>query len=313
MFNIYKNVVLKKCLFVVNYHRINVDSSLKNEFDDGVLGPNPEDFEKQLIWLKKNSDIVSEKDVLESLYTSRNLPKRSSMITFDDGYIDNFTSAYHLLRNNNVPAIFFIPTKNIEERRLGWWDQIAYCLKKTKENTIFFQGKTLNPHIKYFEAFDYIVSFIDYGKLSIENLIRELFLVCKVDAPSIESQDKHLMTWSNLKEMVSGNMTIGTHTHSHRILAHCSYEEQIEEIRSSKEIAESNIGCRILSMAYPVGGKRHFNYDSKKIAQESGYELCFSFYGGRNKTMNYDKYDMRRLEGSPTFSEFAKSIFINSR
>lgn len=63
----------------------------------------PKSFEKQLIWLKKNgfkSYFVSE--------ISPNLPEKSVIITFDDGYKDNFTNAFFLLKKYGFKATIFI-------------------------------------------------------------------------------------------------------------------------------------------------------------------------------------------------------------
>ena len=53
----------------------------------------------------------------------------AALITFDDGYRDNFEVAAPILRERNVPATFFLPTAFLEAPRLPWWDQVAYAIK----------------------------------------------------------------------------------------------------------------------------------------------------------------------------------------
>ena len=53
------------------------------------------------------------------------------LLTFDDGYRDNFDLAAPILRDRNVPATFFVPSGFLESPRLPWWDHIAYVIKQT--------------------------------------------------------------------------------------------------------------------------------------------------------------------------------------
>ena len=55
-----------------------------------------------------------------------------ALLTFDDGYRDNFDVAVPILRERNVPATFFIPTAFLESPRLPWWDHVAYVIKQTQ-------------------------------------------------------------------------------------------------------------------------------------------------------------------------------------
>ena len=53
------------------------------------------------------------------------------LITFDDGYRDNFDLAVPILRERGIPATFFLPTAFLDSPRLPWWDHVAYVIKQT--------------------------------------------------------------------------------------------------------------------------------------------------------------------------------------
>ena len=116
---------------VICYHRIRERTLRGNVFDDSVFGPSQDEFAQQLTWLKKNNDILSEGELISLVRGEISPPKRSVVLTFDDGYIDNYSLAFPVLKAFNVPAIFFIPTRSIEERSLGWWDLISYFIKSS--------------------------------------------------------------------------------------------------------------------------------------------------------------------------------------
>jgi peptidoglycan/xylan/chitin deacetylase (PgdA/CDA1 family) len=87
-------------------------------------------FEKQIRFLKKNYKILSGADLQEWLNRDGN-PVESKgakgvLITFDDGYGDNYTNALPILRRYLCPAIFFVSTGLINNDRQFEHDKKFY-------------------------------------------------------------------------------------------------------------------------------------------------------------------------------------------
>ena len=53
------------------------------------------------------------------------------MITFDDGYVDNYTSAFPLLRDAGLPACFLVCTGLMGAARMPWQEEWVCCLKNS--------------------------------------------------------------------------------------------------------------------------------------------------------------------------------------
>jgi len=51
------------------------------------------------------------------------------MLTFDDGYRDNYEKAFPILKRHGLKATFFVPTAFIDKRELSWWDTIAWMIR----------------------------------------------------------------------------------------------------------------------------------------------------------------------------------------
>lgn len=76
---------------------------------DGRLSVKPEDFKKQMEFLKNNNYHIATLDEIAGFIKGeKNLPQKTVALTFDDGYEDNFVNAFPILKKYNFPAAFFL-------------------------------------------------------------------------------------------------------------------------------------------------------------------------------------------------------------
>ena len=104
------NKTRKSFVLCLMYH------SVDNEKGKGGIFVN--EFEEHIKWIKDKKTFKMEE--LKNLnYT---LPKNSILITFDDGYKNNYTLAFPILKKYNMKATIFLNTKFIEkdETYLNW-------------------------------------------------------------------------------------------------------------------------------------------------------------------------------------------------
>ena len=125
-------------LVVLTYHRIAVPGVGSDPYYDPVISAMPEAFEAQLRFLATRFHILSLEALLDLVAdrssSARSLPtagKPLALITFDDGYRDNYQTALPILRRLGVPATFFIVTGFLDSAPLPWWDHVACVLKQT--------------------------------------------------------------------------------------------------------------------------------------------------------------------------------------
>lgn len=284
-------------IIVLNYHRIRpAGVPIESLFDDGVFGPTQPEFERQVKWLKKNFDLITESELLKLVSTPGARRNRYAAITFDDGYRDNYDLAWPVLRAQSAPAIFFICPGLIESGRLGWWDVIAYLVKKSRQAAITVMGVTLPLGSRKREAIAQLHEWIKLRPRSeTNNLLDELAVACNVSFPSSALQGAQLMTWQQVCEVSAGGVAIGSHTHRHPVLATLSENEQREELDTSKKELERRLDRPIRTLAYPVGGYQHFTAATMRIARECGYAGAFSFQTGGNIAGDIHPYNIRRL------------------
>jgi peptidoglycan/xylan/chitin deacetylase (PgdA/CDA1 family) len=82
------------------------------------------------------------------------------------------------------------------------------------------------------------------------------------------------LSWSQVAEMRAAGMSIGSHTWSHRNLAHLSIDAAEADLRRSREVLELRLGDPVRAIAYPWGKLgRHVNGETFTAARRAGFEL----------------------------------------
>jgi len=212
--------ILHKRKAVLMYHRI---ASPVNDY--WQLCVSPENFEQQLQVISKY--------------------KKNILITFDDGYIDNYSNARPLLEKYQLPAIFFIATGNIDSGKEFWWDQLEQL---TDASVYRERWEELFPlsHQQQQQA--------------LQNTTPRKEYLC--------------MSSEQLKEMSANKLfNIEAHTVHHPALAHQPEAVQKEEILQSIEWLHKLTGKKPTMLAYPYG---NYNEATINIAAEAGLKRAFT-------------------------------------
>jgi peptidoglycan/xylan/chitin deacetylase (PgdA/CDA1 family) len=302
-------------LIIFNYHRIYAHP-LFTQYDEGVFAHTEDVFLAQMKWIKNNFKIICEDELINILDEKITLVGRNAMITFDDGYIDNYELAFPILQHMQIPATFFIPCNQIEGVTPPWWDQVSYLLKTSKKEKINFNDtefdirsstqlikNTINDILRVFK---------NSPVVEVPGLLVNLVKSCETSLPEQTNLSKQFMTWSQIKEVSTKNITIGSHTMNHNILANLPEKEQREELQQSKKVLESKIDKTINSVAYPVGGPSAFNQSTTQIAKDVGYKLGYSFINGYYQNSDINRFEIRRIELAQNINLFKAQTILPS-
>lgn len=283
-------------VYVFNYHRIG-DSSL-TDFDRDIFSCRQDVFEQHLETIKQHFEIVTT-EKLARIVNKTKLEKRYALVTFDDGYLDNYTLAYPAMRQKNISGVFFLPTSLISGTDIPWWDEMAFILRSNVgqkvglpgvDELIQLQAQTLDKDIR---QFIYRAKRLEnYTAQQVLEHLREQFP--DVDSKTKAEQQQLFMNWSQVEDMAKGGMEIGSHTINHHILSRLSEDEQRHEIADSKTVIESELQRTVNVIAYPVGRHHCFDETTKKIAKQSGYQLGFNNEPHYNTTP-IDPFDINRF------------------
>lgn len=266
-----RKVIKKNEIILLGYHRICSKDSNDGLFNSDLISCAEEQFEKEVKFLKNNFDILTFKD-LDALGTNRGR-YRIAIITFDDGYLDNYLKAYPILKNNNVSAVFFIVPGVIDGFVEPWWELLAYYNKLDLISEIMSMAPSaLNKKMSEINEESNLIP------------LRKGYFIDK------------FMNWEQISEMHNNGMEIGCHTYSHYILSRCNNSEKIDEIIKAKDIIEDKINDKIVSFAYPIGSTSTYNEECITALKQMEIQYAITY---NNSTETYpfrNKYMIGRLQ-----------------
>jgi len=272
-------------LRILAYHRVLDDDPGSFQYDEGVISATTEVFERQVQFVAKNFDVISFKDLVQFELGTLPIPKWPLIITFDDGYRDNYTNAFPVMRRHALPATIFLAAEYIGKDRLFWWDLVAYCVKHSAATSVVLPDVSTVPvslataedkRLVIGNILQWIKRVPDKAK---NKLVDELPDLLHVTLPDLSKEPLQL-TWDEVREMAAGGIEFGSHTMTHPILSNVGTDALEHEIAGSKRLIEQELGKEIVAFAYPVGGQRHFNCEAQVAVAQSGFRYAVSYING---------------------------------
>lgn len=265
---------------ILAYHRVSPLSTVSALLKDSCV--DPPSFDKQMMYLKKNYNVVSLEQALEYLNSASNKLDNSIVITFDDAYADNYEYAYPILKKHGLAATVFVSTSFIGEKRMFWWDMLVDMLERTQKKTVDFSflGREYKFKLdREKQKTFYLIAHLfkrstPEEQETLTGILRGVFAVNEKVALFA------CLSWEQIREMSEHNITFGSHTHSHISLSSVLNGQLQEELIKSKEMLELNIKQRVTALAYPYGEQDDFDKDPVALVAQAGYRCALTMLQG---------------------------------
>ena len=217
------------------------------------------------------------------------LAGRKVAITFDDGYLDNFSLARDLLLRAGAPATFFVPIAPIDDQRPYWWDYLRDVVGRETKDFFAWLGERFpnGPLARLSTA-----GAMDEGD-SLDEMCRSLVQVLNSVSESLRRSfmDKLnqkfgpfrgkqlLMTWQDIRQLSDDGFAIGSHSCSHIPLTDLPPEIARREIVDSATLLEERLGRPASGFCYPRGSCNGEHID---MVADSGYPFAVTTQFGSN-------------------------------
>lgn len=255
-----------------------------------------ENLRQQMRYLGRHYRVMHLEDALEELYQpSHNMShdKRTPVVlTFDDGYLDNYTYGLSLARELHIPFTVFLIPGYVESGTCFWWLAGELLLNRTKVEKVTIEGKmyilptdraavakAIDRHLRCAESVE-----------SRETFLEQLQEALQVSLPTRiqEGIENTLLplNWDEVHEMkASGLVSFGAHTMHHPVLEHVIDAEEVSyEVGEARHVLEQHLGQSIRTFAYPIGKMKDIGDAGLSAVLAAGYTWAVTTIEDLNTT-----------------------------
>lgn len=266
---VWQAVALRGKAVVLMYHRVlDAEDRRRTGSHPGII-VSRDTFAAHMALLKRRFVVLSADDFTRHLREGRRFPDSSCLITFDDGWKDNFTNALPVLRRLELPAVVFLPASYIGQRRLFWREALTHMVVKVAEagrrdaslrarcaavlaeaglqDVLSAEGSDVRPAI---------VEAIRASRAltwdTAQRVIAALAVEVGVRPEEMETPDD-FMDWEQVRAMRAAGVAFGGHGGDHRVLTELTPAGVEAEIQTSKEALSGELTGEWPAFSYPNG------------------------------------------------------------
>ncbi|MGE3508294.1 MAG: polysaccharide deacetylase family protein [Vicinamibacterales bacterium] len=255
---------------VLLYHRIVDRHPSLVDYSPSGMTLAVDAFETQMRYLQSSYDVVPLETVRAIFDAEGPMPDGLCAITFDDGWRDNYTHAFPILRAYRLPATIFLTPNFLDNREWFWEERLKYLIGHFYQRQL--DGGVSDDDLACIRRVLDRLAAPGLLEETLPRLRRRLTALVNVwrtkstadreDAmgqlerllqrPAL-AEPRRFMTWDEVREMAQAGIAFGAHTESHVNLARCGAETASLEITRSRSTIERHLGRPVTAFAYPYG------------------------------------------------------------
>ena len=266
-------------------------------------------FRKQVTYLRDRYQVMSLDDLSQTI-AANVVPDGTIVLTFDDGYLDSYTTVSPILADLGLPATFFLTTDRLDqsEHHEFWWDALADSL--------------LNPELRHPSELRLNLPEGDrvFGTATGSERLEAhtaIYRLANESPPDLRDEMVEAIgRWSGRRE-ASGptpcrmnaaelielagrpGHAVGAHTVRHLMLPRQSRAVQYAECAESRSSLEHLIGAPVTAFAYPFGA---FDDTTEETVRSAGFQVAVTCEDGRVSRTS-DPLRLPRLEVTPHLTQ----------
>jgi peptidoglycan/xylan/chitin deacetylase (PgdA/CDA1 family) len=303
---------------ILTYHGVLSDGGDQYDFLNHNF-VSDELFESQLRYICRHYRPIALRELVTCYEKGSLPPPRSIAVTFDDGFANNRTVAYPLLKRHGVPFTIFLTTGLIDRPGAQLWtERLKRSIYLCPEDFVVLHllGREIRCSLSS-------AGEREEAALHLSLLLKRLPIAQRdaaleaVEAvcgrPALTSDERgryEFLTWNQIREMASAGVEFGSHTVQHPILSTLDSETLTSEIAESKRHIETSLKLACQAFAYPNGSSDDYGEREKSALRAAGYRCAVSLRGNINgrrpDLFELDRINIgRRLDDSAFQAEVA--------
>lgn len=280
---------------VINHHYIRPDKRYH--------AITPDQLYAQIKGVQKEYKFISEADL------ENQIEEPTCLLTFDDGLREHYETVFPILRELEVPALFFVPSVILEKRAFthvqirhllmdkisleGFAEEINKRVKSPFLKAEGFEGvhgnKRDTPLARGLKMT------LDYMDVDERNELLEDIAKNYLDLD--EEFEKMYLSINQIQEMRRAGMSFGFHGYTHCLLSSLGFDKKLRELEHGTKIFREKLNFTPKSISYPSSG-----YDPMviKILYKLGYQYAFTTKRGVNRNLE-SPYELYRYDCKDEF------------
>ena len=288
-------------LRILAYHRVLESVEPAGfSFDVDLISASAEAFREQMQYVRRNFSPMRFDEVVEHVDQGRPLPNGAVLVTFDDGYDDNYRVAFPILRDLGMSAMFFVSTGHIDSGAPYAFDWLVHMVCQAPAGRLEVPELGLDWALgtdlsgRRAQAAELLYRLKSLDAAAQEALIARLEVAWGMPRAS-SHPDCRPMTWAQLREMQAAGMEVGSHGVAHCMLAKLPRQRMLREVQESARTLQRELGDRPVALSYPVGGPDSYDAEVVAAVREAGYRIACSYVGGTVATGAADMFALPRI------------------
>ena len=259
-------------------------------------------FRNVLKKLKEKGHAISMSEAFYHFINKKPFPAFSYVITFDDGFENNFSVAAPILTEMSIPAIFYIATNFIDTNGMGWTDKMEFCIDKISSGKLYFEWdkdydysfQNNKDKIRILKRFREVIK--NDSSINTYNFISSLFNQCNIKEIESAHDSLHMkMNWNQVVELDSSNLfEVAGHSHLHEVLSFMGYSDMVNDINISLKLLKEKASIKSNNYCYPEGLEHCFNLSVINVLKSNGIICCPSAIDGTNP-LDSDLFSLKRI------------------
>ena len=272
---------------VVAYHNVIPDEIWDNTFHLSH-SMRLSSFKKQVEVLQKRFPIDLDID-----------NKKTAVITFDDGYMNQCTVASKYMDEKNIKGYFFCVGSLINEKRIFPIDLIQFWVSYVKGGRYkIIENIDVLISDNRKKSFDELENLFVTNKISVENLLRRLNELVSFESLIEKNKEMYILRFQGIETKMIEQMQrkghkIGAHSYNHKRLVTLSKSELEEDIKICSELRESIYNTDIF--CYPFGDIKDINEAVIDNLKKYKFKKAFAYRNSPLKDGQYNDYFLPRI------------------
>ena len=257
------------------YHRVLPREQVETYVQPGMY-VTPPTFDAHLRFVTRHFRVLSLEELLARWDSGDWDPSvRYAVLTFDDGWLDNYEHAFPLLRQYGVPATIFLPTDLIGSDTWLWPDRLGYLLHRRGRGGPADWDRDIE-HAKRLP---------DTDRRRMLSLLEEQV---GGSAPGV----RQFMNWDEVRAMSAAGISFGSHTRTHVNLARADKTALESELTESLRVLRNHGVDVVPALAYPNGD---YSDAAVAAARVAGYRAAVTTHPGVESERPGDLFRLRRI------------------